>query len=105
MSIAIWTETAVSADNAEVTASHAADSNTAHFITHLSASCNVTAVNVPVELRQGSTVLLRFRLMGAPLSRDFAHPIAIERGTAVSVVLAAPGVGVIGQVNIAGYSR
>ena len=105
MSIATWSETAVSADNAEVTATHAAESNTGHFVTHLSASCNVTAVNVVLELREGSTVRLRLRMMGEPLVMDFAHPIAIARGAAVNAVLAAAGVGVLGQVNVAGYSR
>jgi len=97
-----WVETA-SADDAEATATRAADSDKQHVIYGIDASFTSTVAKL-LELKDGTTVIWSGIVYD---SREITFPVGIPltKGNAANVVLAASGAGAnIGYVNMHGRS-
>jgi hypothetical protein len=98
-----WTATDTQ-DNATATATRAGVGGQKHYVTGLHASFSAAAIKT-LTLKDGSTVLQTFHVHN---QRDIALPHAVEitAGSAASAVLAASGTGgVLGAVNLSGYTR
>lgn len=99
-----WTATAT-ADNALATATKAAGgAGVSHYVTGLQASFSAAAAGKLATLKEGASILASFYVHN-DLQVTFPKAIKIAANTAVSVELAASGtLGVIGAVNLQGYS-
>jgi len=98
-----WAVTA-SQDNAEATASKAGVTGQTHYITHVAASFSAAATKL-LQVKDGSTVLWEGYVVNAQVI-PFDRPLKVTRGAAASAVLAASGTGgVLGKVNIAGFTE
>jgi len=100
--ISKWSETAT-ADNAAATATHAAESGNAHYVTGVSGSFSAAAIKL-LTLKDGSTIIGNYHVHN---QRDivFDEPLRITSGAAVVVSLAASGsAGVIGAVVVTGFT-
>lgn len=100
-----WRESA-EATAAAATATHAAESGKAHYVTHVSASHDGGAgTGVRADLKDGATTIMSWSIENMPLVVNFgSEPIQITEGNAVTMELASGGGGVLGIVNIAGYT-
>lgn len=96
-----WSESA-NADNALATATHAGVAGQQHVLTHISASFSASVSGALLTIKEGAVEVLRFYVYDS-LEVDLELPFA--DGADVVAELAASGtVGVIGAVNISGYS-
>ncbi len=91
-------------DNAESTATHAAETDNAHFVTGVSASYDAAAIGL-LQIKDGTTVIYEIEVHNAQ-DVEFVHPLQISRGAACSAVLAASGTGgVTSQVWLRGFTE
>lgn len=101
--VSSWTATAVSADNAAVSVTKAAESGKSHYITNISGSYNVAKIKL-MTLKDDTTVISNFHVHN---QRDiaFAKPVKITAGKAAELSLQAGGTaGDIGAVVMTGYT-
>lgn len=98
-----WTENGTSSDNAADTITHAAASDTQHFVTHISVSADEAAVFL-VQIQSDDTTIWRTWVHNQ-LSHDFDHPLEIASGKKAEVEIAAAGAGVATNCTLAGYSK
>lgn len=91
-----------SATAATATATKAAASGKRHYLTHVSASCGAAAIAV-LQIKDGVTVLAEISVHNAEVL-TFPTAVQITRGAAVSAELATCGAGVVGRVNISGFT-
>lgn len=98
-----WSVEAEPAAATQASAVKAAQPNTRHFVTSISASYSAAQVGF-LTLLAGAAVVWRGYVHNA---RDlsFASPIEIPDNTAVELRLAAGAAGVIGSVTVTGYSE
>lgn len=103
-----WRETA-EATNTTVTATHAAEAGKKHFVTGFSISASAApAASVLAEIRQNVTTRRAFRLANAaftPIIYEFRRALEMPVNTNVDITLPALGAGVIGRVEIVGFTR
>lgn len=102
-----WTEVGTSAANAPVTVTHAAEPGLAHQVTHIQAAFDVPPTTGSIiELQEGPafTTILWHSFVSDDIYVDFSHPIEVNLGAAVRLVLNAGGAGVIGKITLAGYT-
>ena len=100
--VAKWTET-TTADNAAATATHAAETGKAHYVTSIHASFSVANIKL-MTLKDGTTVIGNFHVND---QRDvvFAKPVRITSGALVELSLAASGTSTeIGAVTMTGFT-
>ena len=98
-----WVEKATQ-DNAEATATKAADTNRQHVIFSVDASFSATKTKL-LQVKDGSTIKWEGYVYD---SREVKFPkaIAMSKNSAVTAVLAASGTGgTIGKVNLHGTSK
>lgn len=98
---ATWTEADSQAAGA-AQASHAAEGDNRHYVTHIAASFSSTEAGALLTLTDGATVIMRWYVYDS-IVIDFASPVAGSRGNAVVADLAA-GTGT-GVVSMAGFSQ
>ncbi|MEW6183847.1 MAG: hypothetical protein AB1500_11875 [Bacillota bacterium] len=92
-----------SKDNAEATATKAAVTGAVHFVSHVSASFSGAATKL-LQIKDDVTIIFERYIVNAE-TVNFSVPLKITSGKAVSAVLAASGTaGVIGKVNLAGFT-
>lgn len=97
-----WTET-TTADNAAATATHAAETGKAHFVTSIHASFSATVAKL-LTLKDGTTVIGNFYIYDSG-GVTFDSPVRITDATLVELSLAASGTGGnVGAVTMSGYS-
>lgn len=98
-----WVETD-NADDAAATATRAAVANQSHFITGVSASFSAAKAGLLLLLKEGSVEKMRWSVTN-DFSEDFSSPVTLKAGDAANLVLVASGTGgVIGSVNLKGYT-
>lgn len=101
-----WTETVAGIDNATATAMHPAPaSNQCHYVTSISASFSAAVAGKLLTLKDGNTVIGNYYVHN---QRDIPlpKPLRMTNGNAVSLVLAASGVGgQLGAVTLKGFTR
>lgn len=98
-----WTATD-SKDNADATATKAANANARHCITAVTASFSAAATKL-LQIKDGTTVILE-RYVYSAADLTFNAPIRASYNSAVSAVLTASGTGgVIGKVGLTGYTE
>jgi hypothetical protein len=100
-----WIETA-QATAALATASRAATTpdGTSHHISSISGGYSGSSQAGVIELKQGATVIGRWRFFGY-FHVDFPAPIRIAPGSAASVELSAGAGGIIGSVTFTGLTE
>jgi hypothetical protein len=99
-----WTATA-SATNATATATKAAALGLTHYVTMVLLSFNTASPGTAVTatIVDGVSTLGTFYVVQSAIL-NFSRPLKVTNGNAVSVALAAGGVGITGQVFLAGYT-
>lgn len=98
-----WADTD-SQDNAAATATKAAVTGEAHHITGVSASFSAAAIAL-LQIKDGTTVIWEDYVHNG-LAREFVSPLVITAGAVANAVLAASGTpGLIGKVNIKGFTE
>jgi len=99
-----WTERD-SQDNSTATATRAAPSGgLRHFITGVSGTFDSSVSGVSLTLKEGSTIVARWYVFDV-FAQSFVSPIMLSPGTAANLELAASGsAGVVGDVNLHGYT-
>ena len=116
-SASTWTETA-SASNATATASHAAVVGKSHFLCGVLVSCkdysSVQPVTLTVTVKDDTTAILQMAATssghddydptGNPVVLNFASPIQITEGKAVSVEVAGATMYETSYANIWGFT-
>jgi len=75
-----------------------------HHVTHVSFSFSAAVTGIQCTLKDGTTILMSWRVTNVPTIVTFASPIAMTPGNACSVEAGAGGVGITGEANIAGYT-
>lgn len=100
---ATWTETA-QATNGTATASHAAESGRAHYVTSIVAGFSGAGNTANLELKDGTTTIMQVDVHD-DIELEFSHPIRITPGNKVDAVLAAGGSSIVGNVSIAGFTE
>lgn len=107
-----WVETD-SADGAAATATRAApgDSRKQHVVYGVDASFSEeiigtggTADGILLQLKDGSTTKWE-HYVSKSFTKEFSRGVTIAPGAACSAVLAAPGAGIVGKVNLHGVTR
>lgn len=99
-----WTVTAT-ADNGAATATKAAESGKAHYITGVSGGFSAAIAGKLMTLKNGTTVVGNFHVHN---QRDisFPFPIRLDTGAAAELSLAASGAGgSIGAVTLTGFTK
>lgn len=92
-----------SKDNAEATASKAAETGKTHYVTHVSASFSAAAAKL-LQIKDDTTVIYEHYIVDSA-AVIFPTPLKITAGKAVSAVLAPSGTaGTIGKVNLVGFT-
>lgn len=99
-----WAEKANNT-NAVATATHSAVAGQRHYIVQVDASFSTSTVSGMLRVKSGSTVLVEKTIHGAG-AFDFADTPqdALNVNEAVSAELDAGGAGIIGHINIVGFS-
>ena len=102
--VAKWTETAT-ADNAASTATRAAETGKAHYITSIHASFSTLQTDGRLlTLKDGTTVIANFYVLGN-IDPVIVKPIRITDGALAELSLAASGTSTqIGAVTISGFT-
>lgn len=105
-----WRETS-SATNGAVTATRAAEAGKKHYITGFSASAStaISAAGVVLQIRQngGATVRREFLVPNAaiaPIIYEFKQVLEIPANTNVDITMSALGTGVVGRVELVGFT-
>lgn len=96
-----WNE-ADSATNDTATAAHSAETGNQHVITSVQGAFSAAAIAL-LQIKDGSTVVWELYIHNADAVL-FQGGIKGTRGNAVSAVLAAGGSGIVGKVNIQGFT-
>jgi hypothetical protein len=97
-----WVVTA-SADNAAATATRAAEAGKTHHITAVFASFSGAATQL-LQIKDGAAVIAEQYVYSSAVI-TLPKPIEVTEGNAVSAVLAASGgLGVLGKVNLSGFT-
>ena len=94
--------------NAVATATRAASSEQAHFITGVEYSTSgIPAAATSVTIKDGTTVIAQFEVPATqrdPVILPFARPLRCTRGNAASAAIGALGAGIVGTVNLHGFT-
>lgn len=97
-----WAET-TTADNGTATATRAAESGKAHYVTSIHGSFSAALIKL-MTLKDGTTIIGNYHVHN---QRDvvFAKPVRITQGAAAVLELAASGTGgQVGAVTMKGYT-
>lgn len=101
---ATWTEQATSAADAAVTVTHAGTVNFAHYITAVIASFDIVPTGGKLlEIKDGATVIVSIHVSDPPIL-VLSVPIRLSVGNDVIITLASGGAGVVGKLNVTGYT-
>lgn len=98
-----WTEEGTSTDNAADTITHAAVTDSQHYLTHISASSDEAAFFL-LTIKDDTTIIWR-HFVNTSVNHEFATPLRMQTGNKILVDVAAAGSGIATNCTIAGFSQ
>lgn len=104
-----WSEAGAAADNAQATATHAAEAGKSHYVTGVSAAFSAAVVGALLEVKEdpggGSEAVLYRTYVHDQRDLEFPKALKATEGLAVGAELGASGgAGTTGVVSLSGYT-